>query len=118
MNFFSDVIAGVATILFSTVGDGAIGKELPVEYQAYRPAVTARMHDFPLGVVRIEPRYDMTQPDEPIMTCVVIYELIYESHPALESFDSRDEMKEIFAFGGWGSKDALVHILQDYSCFR
>ena len=94
----------------------ATGHTLPVEYQADRAATAKWQTEFPPAVVDVRPKYDLTVPGEPLTACIVVFELVTDGHPALESFDSTDYTKEVFAFGGWGTKDDLEQVARDHDC--
>ena len=95
----------------------AVGHELTITYQAVDQASEQRRDEFPHAVTALVPTYDLTQPGEPVIECTVVFELVTEGHPALDTYDTRDATRQIFSFGGWGTITDLELILRDHTCF-
>lgn len=72
-------------------------------YTVVNPDDTEFMEDFLWEVAKVEPVYDLTDPAEPVVTCRVEVNFVYEDNPAVETLDYQDEAVPLLFGEQWMS---------------
>ncbi len=67
---------------------------------------------YPWVVVDIEPIYDMTSVDEPIVSCSIEFEFAHEAHPATQTYEFQKN-DTLFYFGRWRTFAEFESLISD-----
>ncbi len=88
----------------------SVANELPVVIQSDAAAGE------PVQLVDIQPIYDLTRPDEPMVGCLLVYQYLPEDAEEMVHFQVADYTMQVVAFGGWGTHQAVLQIVRDHNC--
>lgn len=111
-------IAFVGWMLTGLLASAVFGGELPemeVRYVADTPEEAAWTDEFPLSIVAVQPTYDLTQTGEPVTECTIIYEIVHENHPDIDTFKA-DDGQDVYLGGEWFEQRTIEETIRDNRC--
>ena len=100
-----------ATALFG----GELADEMEIRYEAATPEEAAWTDAFPLAVIEVRPTRDLTKRGEPVSLCTIIYEIVHENHPDIDTFKA-DDGRDVYLGGEWFEQRTLEALLRKNEC--